>query len=1049
MIKMKKFAKFLSAIMAFCMLLGTLSVLSVSVFAEETTDGTVNEEETAPVVKNPTSALEMLTTAFASKEEKLASMDFALERYGYKLYVEPISGEVAVVNTKTGDILMTNPYDVGGLNATDDVKNKLFSQIIVNYNSVDGTISQKDLTSFGEAAMLGQITVKNIKNGIRVEYVIGKQETRYIFPDQIEKNRFKDAILAQFPYDPENYDSKTATDEVKTAKFWYDKLTTYFTLKDTEDPDISPSVLEGIIKQYPVLDDPKSGVKGLYVFDSNAGQKEKNTVEFILKTYCPDYTFEQRDYDHELCQYEPEQENPVQFRVALEYYLDEDGLKVRMPANGIRYDQSAYELNKITCLPFMGAGNANNIGYTMFPDGSGTLTRFEDVKENGSSFNFFAMPYGQDYAYHSLKIGKNLMPMRMPVFGLVQEVKSTVTDEETGETSTVTRKEGYFAIIEEGDSLAMVRANHGDRSHPYNYVQTELDPRPKDTYSLNVTSASGNSSFTKVSDRKYTGSFMIRYIMLSDLEYAKNNGIETEGLFDTSYVGMAMAYRYRLIKTGALVDRVDDGDSNIPFYVESLGAMEVQEKVLSIPVDVMKALTTFEDVKTIHKELSEAGVKNLVFKLTGFINGGLKNTLPNRIKAEKVVGGNKGLKDLQKYANDNGFEIYLDTDFSYAKVDEAFDGFERREQAVRTVDDRFVKKKTYSPVLQTFTSTGMMVIAPSSFEDIFEDLEDDAKKLGLKGLSLGTIGSDIASDFDEDEPYHREDSKGQIKDTLAKVREAGYEIMMEGGNAYAVGYATHVLGVPLDSSRRAQASEAIPFFGLVYHGFLSYAGNPTNMAGDIRYETLKLLENGANPYYVLVYRNSEKLKEDTTLSQYFSISYENWKDDIIESYDRLNGILGPVMNSPFVGHEFLIGERVPDADELEADRIAAEKEAADKAAKEEADRLEQEREDKLNDHLGISGDTDSEDVTETPDTDVEVETPAEPEDEGYQYTKYTVDNGMIVRVTFENGYSFILNYNIYDITVVVDGETLTVDELGFLVIKDGEVKYNSAEEVAA
>jgi hypothetical protein len=536
---------------------------------------------------------------------------------------------------------------------------------------------------------------------------------------------------------------------------------------------------------------------------------------------------------------------------------------------------------------------------------------------------------------------------------------------------------------------------------------------------------------------------MIRYIMLSDLEYAKANGIETDGLFDANYVGMAMAYRYRLIKTGALTDRITGDAKDIPLYVETLGAMEVQEKILSIPVEVMKALTTFEDVKSIHKELTDSGVKNLVFKLTGFINGGLKNTLPNRIKAEKVVGGNKGLKDLQSYANENGFEIYLDTDFSYAKVDEAFDGFERREQAVRTVDDRFVKKKTYSPVLQTFTSTGMMVIAPSSFEDIFEDLEDDAKKLGLKGLALGTIGSDIASDFDEDEPYNREDSKGQIKDTLNKVREAGYEIMMEGGNAYAVGYATHILSIPLDSSRRAQASEAVPFFAIVYHGYLSYAGSPTNMAGDIRYETLKLLENGANPYYVLVYRNSEKLKEDVTLSQYFSISYENWKDDIIESYTALNKVLGPVMNATYENHEFLIGERIPDADELEADRIAAEKEAADKAAKEEADRLEQEREDKLNEHLGITNNG----ATNTPETNApETETP---ENEGYQYTKYTVDNGMIVKVTYDNGYSFILNYNIYSVTVSLDGETITVGELGYVVIKDGAVIINSSEEVAA
>jgi hypothetical protein len=180
-----------------------------------------------------------------------------------------------------------------------------------------------------------------------------------------------------------------------------------------------------------------------------------------------------------------------------------------------------------------------------------------------------------------------------------------------------------------------------------------------------------------------------------------------------------------------------------------------------------------------------------------------------------------------------------------------------------------------------------------------------------------------------------------------------------------------------------------------------------------------------------------------TLSQYFSISYENWKDDIIESYTALNKVLGPVMNATYENHEFLIGERIPDADELEADRIAAEKEAADKAAKEEADRLEQEREDKLNEHLGITNNG----TTNTPETDApETETP---ENEGYQYTKYTVDNGMIVKVTYDNGYSFILNYNIYDVTVVLDGETITVGELGYVVIKDGAVIINSSEEVAA
>ena len=56
---------------------------------------------------------------------------------------------------------------------------------------------------------------------------------------------------------------------------------------------------------------------------------------------------------------------------------------------------------------------------------------------------------------------------------------------------------------------------------------------------------------------------------------------------------------------------------------------------------------------------------------------------------------------------------------------------------------------------------------------------------------------------------------------------------------------------------------------------------------------------------------------------------------------------------------------------------------------------------------------------------------------------------MIVKVTFDNGYSFILNYNNFDVTVVENEETLTIAKLGYIVIKDGEVVISSAEEVAA
>ena len=70
-------------------------------------------------------------------------------------------------------------------------------------------------------------------------------------------------------------------------------------------------------------------------------------------------------------------------------------------------------------------------------------------------------------------------------------------------------------------------------------------------------------------------------------------------------------------------------------------------------------------------------------------------------------------------------------------------------------------------------------------------------------------------------------------------------------------------------------------------------------------------------------------------------------------------------------------------------------------------------------------------------------------EEDYEYTKYTSDDGMIVKVTFENGYSFILNYNIFAVTVLETGDVV-IPSLGYVVLNNqGEVIINSGEEAAA
>ena len=127
-------------------------------------------------------------------------------------------------------------------------------------------------------------------------------------------------------------------------------------------------------------------------------------------------------------------------------------------------------------------------------------------------------------------------------------------------------------------------------------------PRPKDTYNLQDSISVGSGGeFTIACDRKYVGSYKIKYILLSDTPAEKvNEKAENYKTYDTSWMGMAVAYRDYLSSSeiGVLQKKTanDVIDGNIPLYIETFGAVETTKKILSIPVQVMESLTTFEDV---------------------------------------------------------------------------------------------------------------------------------------------------------------------------------------------------------------------------------------------------------------------------------------------------------------------------------------------------------------------------------------------------------------------------------------------------------------------
>lgn len=1021
-----KFNRILAGLLAVIMAVssfGYVAAVPVSAAYEDKVD-----EEGNPLI-------DYILKPYYTKEQKLQDMVLMKEENGYQIWVEEFTGEIAFIDASTGEALFTNPYDIASSftnmtagSISKAVKQKLLSQIILTYEDNGAT---KTMNSYVEAALRGQINIKNIKGGVRVEYTMGEQEVTRLVPRIISKERFETLIYANI--------------EASGDLFVKRKFDGFYSLKDKNDPSLSKKALNEMFTKFPITQK-----MAVYVCSPEITSNELYMLEGWIKQYCPLYTYEEMDYDHEETGYVGTDEAPPLFRLALEYKIQKDGsLEVRLPANGIRYDETAYTLKDISILPYMGAGSNEDKGYSFVPDGTGTLYRFEDLI--GTTYNKAAQLYGDDYAYHTISENSvHSEVWRYPVFGVVSYADRTIEYEEilepgyTAEDGTVvppvTEKKtveidedkGYVAIITEGDSLTTLFSENGGTQHPYSSVYPKFTPHPSDSYNLaDSISVADNKTWTVTSESKFTGSYRIKYIMLHDEE--KVPVVDSDKLYECSYVGMAKAYRSYLYESGQLNQLTDsEVTAATPLFIESFGSIKTVERVASFPVTVDTPLTTFEDIKTMYDELAAEGISNISFRLKGFANGGMVSTVPYKISWVDAVGGKEGFEDLVKYAGEKGFGVYPDFDFAYASSDEIFDGLSYRDHAVKTIDNRYSTKQTYDAAMQTFQKTTLVAISPSVYNYFFETFAKNYEKYSPMGVSVSTLGTDLNSDFDEDDPYNREDCREFTTDLLANLKDKFGKVMVDGGNAYTFPYADMIVNISTDSSNFMVASEAVPFLGIVLHGSILCAGEPINMEGDVYYAILKAIENGYYLNFTLSYRNTEKLKDDEQLASFYSVKYEYWKEDLIKYYNMLNDATKDLQTSLITDHEFLSGSRHPDADESEADAAAfqAVLDAAATILRNEALRVENEQklEDRLNgkpvDSTSSVGDLAS--FYEQAMLDATV----------VNYLKsvearYATTQGSLVRVEYEGDVSFILNYNSFEIDVNYNGQTYKIPALSF------------------
>ncbi len=888
-----------------------------------------------------------MTDEWESQQLKIDSMTRMYEDDNWEMYIDEKSAEFALKNKKTGEYTFSNPYDIDYISTAlssddteraDPIRQALLSQIILTYEDIESGVSYT-MKSFTDAILAGdQVSFTTISDGIRVEYAIGTLETKRLFPIWIEKDSLQKQIIDNFKANEKSFTS--AERNIYNSILDTRSGTVYKLVGPATGTDYDPQVIAN-------PNDPNTYEflvnnhdKQMYVLITNSARTKK-TLENMIRKYCPEYTFDKLEEDHEITGYEGNEKEPPLFRMALEYRVDEKGLTVTIPAKSIRFNETNYRLNTIALLPYFGCtatgmttgdigdedgSYTRNDGYIFIPDGSGTLLNYYNEDGTLKTGILGGSMYGSDYALESIDaVDANAKIYRVPVFGLVEDYTiTTVVQGNTrgsilGEVAPSYNVEkngrrGFLAIVEEGDSFASIRANlkqagwagaSGDIV--YNTVFSLFTIKRTDSVNVGSSIGGGSSSMTTTDDTKYIGNYSVRYIMLSDPETAAEKNYSS---YDPSYIGMAEAYRNYLIDNGTLDElQKSETESTLPLYIHSYGALNGQDTFLSIPITVEKPLTTFADVKTMNEEFKSNNITNVNYILEGFANGNMsKPYYPTYLKWGKTVGGEDGLNDLLVYAKDNGIGIYPEFDFSTAYWVKTFSGFSYRKHAARAMSGRYTTKRDYDYVFQVIRKFGKgNVVSSGAYLKLFEKFADDYDKYSIAGISVLSLGTDLNSDFNEDYPITREDAKINTQDLLKKISEKYGNVIVEGGNAYTWAYATDIMNIPLGNSRYQLSSASIPFIGMVLHGYKNYTGNVINTSGDIQYDILKSLENGAALYFLLSKQNSNEFKNAYMmgLNENYSVNYETWRDDVVKYYHQLNGAIGSLQTATITDHGFL------------------------------------------------------------------------------------------------------------------------------------------------
>jgi len=638
-----------------------------------------------------------------------------------------------------------------------------------------------------------------------------------------------------------------------------------------EPGNLDPETKERFLKNFPLIEvSPFRVVRSL-------NTKQKKIVKGVMQT--AGFTVEMLKKEMEDAEYAGP-ERAVMYTIPIDLKLEKDGLSVSVDTSLV-LAPTKQKLYKIYLYRGFGGFKPSSTDreYIIIPDGSGAIM---PIRGAMTADVFTSKVYGLDDTFsQDIKLEKN-----SPILtGFLAMDRYDLG--------------GIMAILNEGGAQAFVSArpvngtNNPGATINFDLVYAERDYR---TYAGGQGNE-GGSSVSMMTDNSGTGVVLSKEetTAVFKIKYLFNEG-------NLTYSQYAEIYRDYLVQTGRLTE-LKKTATPTPFYVDFMGAIDRNDSVFGIPLEVKKSLTSYTDIKDITEKLIADGIKNINLRYSFWANHGYYNTVSKTVKLIPQMGTQTELKDTAKYLKDNNVGFYPSVEFQYIYRKKIGDGFNYQKDAARRLDMRIARINDRDIVtgwMWRFDPTYRTIISPDVLPGYAETYRESLDKIiDNKQISLGSIGKILNSNYKIKRIVNRSQAIEQQMLLLDKFD--GYEMMFDTGNDYTWNTAKHIINLPIGSSEYLSTKESIPFIQMLLHGHIDYAGEAMNKNGDYSWLILKSLETGSGVQFMWM-TEENNIFDNTYFMSYFSLNYKDSYDKAIDTYKKIAVVLDKVSNMEITNH---------------------------------------------------------------------------------------------------------------------------------------------------